>query len=52
MALAANGGFEMAGERHKPGEIVAKQRLLDILTAQRRAAAERQGLLVATLSNK
>jgi hypothetical protein len=40
----------MAGKRHKPGEIVAKQRRLDILTAQGRAAAERQGLLVATFS--
>jgi hypothetical protein len=52
MALTANEGFEMAGKRHKPGEIFAKQWLsaVDILTAQWRAAAERQGLLVATLS--
>ena len=40
MAFAADGGFEIARKRHKPEEIVAKLRQVDVLTAQGRVVAE------------
>jgi putative transposase len=40
MAFVAEGGFEMAGKRHKPEEIVAKLRQVDVLTSQGRSVAE------------
>jgi putative transposase len=40
MAFVAEGGFEMASKRHKPEEIVAKLRQVDVLTSQGRAVSE------------
>ena len=40
MAFVAEGGFEMARKRHKPEEIVAKLRQVDVLTSQGRSVAE------------
>jgi hypothetical protein len=34
MAFAADGGFELATKRHKPEEIVAKLRQVDVLTGK------------------
>jgi putative transposase len=40
MAFVADGGFEMGMKRHKPEEIVAKLRQVDVLTSQGRSVAE------------
>jgi putative transposase len=40
MAFVAEGGFEMAQKRHKPEEIAAKLRQVDVLTLQGRPVAE------------
>jgi transposase len=40
MSFVAEGGLEMARKRHKPEEIVAKLRQVDVLTSQGRSVAE------------
>jgi ACT domain-containing protein len=40
MAFVAEGGLEMARRKHKPEEIVAKLRQVDVLTSRRRSVAE------------
>jgi putative transposase len=40
MAFVAEVGFEMPRKKHKPEEIVAKLRQVDVLTSQGRAVAE------------
>jgi putative transposase len=40
MAFEPEGGFEMGGKRHKPEEIVAKLRQVDVLTTQGKSVAE------------
>jgi transposase-like protein len=40
MAFVAEGGLEMTRRKHKPEEIVAKLRQVDVLTSQGRSVAE------------
>jgi transposase-like protein len=40
MAFGPDGGFEMSRKRHKPEEIVAKLRQVEVLTTQGRSVAE------------
>src|SRR5208337_2145639 len=40
MAFVAEGGLEMGRRKHKPEEIVAKLRQVDVLTSQGRSVAE------------
>src|SRR5512136_2858023 len=40
MAFEPEGGFEMGRKRHKPEEIVAKLRQVDVLTSQGQSVAE------------